>query len=172
MKSSIDMVAIGQVANALPREGKLLPASLERKPKHFISPRAKAFWEKLCSWYGASKLEDFGEWPSIEICKAIDALRHRDDLAGVLSDIKQQHAVWPPSGPQLEAIIARHIAPVVNWPKLMGDLTEHILRTHYARMSLHQRIAIPRWNWYQDGVFVPASDGVDGFFVPFSVLGA
>lgn len=169
MKSNL--VPIGDVAAALPREGQLLPA-VDRKPQHFVSPRAKGLWTKLCTWYGASKMEDFGDWAPAEICKAVDGLRHRDDLSAVLVDIKSKHPSWPPTTPQLESIIRSHIAPAVDWAKLQGDLTEHIMRTRYARMSTPQRIGIPRWQWYNDGAFVPPADGVDGFFVPYSELPA
>lgn|SRR5262245_1726754 len=164
------LVPLGDVARGLkPAEGQLLPAVAD-KPRHYVSPRAKGFWEKLCTWYGASKMAEFGEWAPSEVCAAIDALRHRDDLSAVLSDIKQQHPQWPPTTPQLEAIIRAHIAPAINWPKLQGDLSEHILVTRKDRMSLHQRCGIPRWQWSREGVFVPPSDGFEGFFVPFSEL--
>lgn len=169
MKSN-DLVRVGDVARALaPRDGVLLPAA-ERKPDHFVSGRAKGFWTKLCTWYGASKMEDFGDWAPSEVCKAIDALRHRDDMAAVLLDIKAKHPNWPPTTPQLEAIIRSHIAPAVNWPKLQADLSEYVMRMHWGSMSGPQRIGIPRWQWYQDGVFVPPGDGAEGFFVPFTVL--
>ena len=151
------------------REGELLQPA-ERKPQHFVSARAKGFWAKLCTWYGASKMEDFGDWAPVEVCKAIDALRHRDDLSAVLADIKSKHPNWPPNTPQLEAIIRSHIAPSIDWPKLIAELSEHVMRTRYERMSQPQRIGIPRWQWYQDGVFVPPSDGAEGFFVPFTEL--
>ena len=167
MKS--EMVPIGDVTRALPREGQLLPA-IDHKPKHAVSPRAKGFWEKLCTWYGASKMEDFGDWPPVEICRAIDALLHRDDIAAVLLEIKDTHKVWPPTTPQLEAIVRKHTAPPVDWSKMRDRLAQHVIRTRYARMSTPQRIGIPRWTWSQGGVFIPPGDGAAGFFVPFTEL--
>lgn len=172
MKSSgTGLVPLGDTALAIsPREGQLITPR-EPKPGHFVSARAKGFWLKLCSWYGASKMEDFGDWAPTEICKAVDALLHRDDLSAVLVDIKSKHPNWPPNTPQLEAIIRSHIAPAIDWAKLQCDLTEHICKTHWHKMSQPQRIGIPRWQWYNNGAFVPPGDGAGGFFVPYTDIG-
>lgn len=171
MSNERDLIPIGNVATSLKaREGQLLPAR-ERKPQHFVSPRAKDFWQKLCTWYGASKMEDFGDWPPIEICKAVDAIRHRDEMSAVLVGVKGKHPAWPPSTPQLEAIIRSHIAPSIDWSKLQGDLTEHVCKMYWHKMSQGQRIGIPRWQWYNNGTFVPPSDGAEGFFVPYTEIG-
>lgn len=170
MKSSGGLVPVADVARSIvPRAGQLLQPE-EAKPDHYVSARAKGFWLKLGTWYGASKMEDFGDWAPIEICKAIDALQHRDDLSAVLVDVKSKHPQWPPSTPQLEAIIRSHVPPAIDWKKLRDALDTHILRTRWDRMSPSQRRAIPCWQWYQDGCFVPPGDGAEGFFVPFTEL--
>lgn len=176
MKSDTQLpVTIGDIARALkPREGELLSPS-ERRPKYFISPRAKDFWHKLCTWYGTSKMDDFGEYPSVEVCKAIDAIRHRDDMSAVLVDVKSKHPAWPPTTPQLDAIIRSHIAPSIDWAKLQCDLGDYVVRKYWDRMSRSQRIQVPRWQWYNDGVAVPAGseagDEAPAFFVSFADAG-
>lgn len=168
MKS--ELVASGETARALPREGTLLRAPPPAKPAHHVSARAKGVWSKLATWYGANKLQDFGPWPPEELCKLIDAVRTRDELGGVLADVKQAHPIWPPTVPQFEAIFRKRQPPTINWAERQCALTDHVFRTRGAAMSTPQRIQIPRWQWYQDGCFVPPGDGAPGFFVPFTEI--
>jgi hypothetical protein len=169
--ASSEMVAIGDVRAVIPREGEFLAAAAEPKPKYYVSTRARDFWGKLAGWYGASKIEDFGDWPPSEVCKALDAVSTRADMGEVLEAVlKEYQRAFPPSMPELLVILRRYGPPPIDWPKLQADLGDYILRTRGAAMSLHQRIGVPRWQWYQNGVFVPPSDGVDGFFVAFSEM--
>ena len=169
MKS--ELMPVGDIARSLPRSGQWIPGP-ERKPEHPISQRSKDVWKKLGTWYGAGKLDDFGEWPPVELCKLIDAVRTRDELGAVLADVKQAHPMWPPTIPQFEAIFRRHAPPPVDWRKLREDLRAYVIRTRYDTMSTSQRIGIPRWTWNSAGVEIPAGDGAAGFFVPFSDLPA
>lgn len=73
-----------------------------RKPE--ISTRAKRVWARMREWYGVRVVDQFGETPPLDWCKAID--RSDDNtVKRALSLMRTRHLEHPPTLPQFELLI-------------------------------------------------------------------
>lgn len=148
-----------------PREGTLLRTQ-DGAPKHRISARAQWVWERLIDCYGATKMQDFGDWPGPELCKIIDDVRTRDDLRDLLANIRSAYPNWPPTLAQIEQLAKALATPPVNWSRINEALTDYAMRTKYAQMGPGQRIGIPRWNYSRKGLHIPTDgSGAPAIFI-------
>jgi hypothetical protein len=147
-----------------PKEGTLIRAGGVEKPKHRITDRAQKFWDRLIDWYGASKMSDFGDWPGPDLCKLVDAIRSRDDMGALLSNIRSKHPQWPPTFNEIEALVRSLVAPAVDWSKVFAALADHALKTR--KLTPRQQMGIPRWTYSPRGVRIPADGDSPEIFIP------
>lgn len=158
-----DAEARSALATAAARAGELVPR--DDKPKHKISKRANGVWQRWLQFYGASKLEAFGDWPGPDLCEMIDGIRTLDNMRMVLATVRQQHPVWPPTAGELAQIIER-VQPTesVDRSKLWDEVIRYIARKHWHEMTFQQQRGMVCTN---SGVQVPADGDRPGFFVTF-----
>lgn len=164
MKRLSNNDARNALANPPALEGKLLRA-IDGKPKHRISTRAQAVWDRWIDWYGAQKMADFGDWPGPDLCKLLDALRTRDDLGALLSNIRMKHPSWPPTFAEIEAIARSLIAPAVDWSKLNEKLAERALATTTLTAAQKQGLPPLRWMFSPTGLRIPADGDSPELFI-------
>jgi hypothetical protein len=106
------------------------------------SPRAREFWKRMLAWYGARMADQYGMTPPPDWCEAVDRTC-RAGLERALAEIKQQHAIHPPTYPQFDAIVARVSRVILSGPSMHQRLREYVVK---HRMLTRMQIAMP-WTY-------------------------
>lgn len=146
--------------------GQLMPR--DEKPQHKVSKRASGVWKRWIAFYGASKLESFGDWPGPDLCALIDSIKTLDGMRTVLAVVSHEHPSWPPTTGEFAAIVNR-VQPVqsVDRGALWASACDYIARKYWQQMTFTQQRGMIYTN---DGVLVPRDGDSPGFFVSFEEL--
>jgi hypothetical protein len=137
------------------------------KPKPEISARAKRVWTRMREWYGVRVVDQYGETPPPDWCKAVDQADDRTVQRG-LSLIRSRYVEHPPTLPQFEKVMQPPEGSGVRGPNEAVQLCEYVMKTRgNALTPLQVRTS---WTYARDKmgelvVTVPA----DGAFPAISV---
>src|SRR5919107_3809180 len=139
------------------------------KPTHKISKRANYVWQRWLQFYGAIKLESFGDWPGPDLCELIDSLNTPAAFKQLLIDTRAKHPIWPPTAGEFAQLIeAVQPTATVDYGKLWARTCDYIAAKHWHKLTFQQQrglICAP------NGVAVPADGDSPGFFVTFEEAG-
>jgi hypothetical protein len=97
------------------------------------SPRAREFWKRMLSWYGARLADQYGMTPPADWCATVDRAGRTLDAALVV--IRKEHAVHPPTWPQFDSIVSRVSRAIAAGPSMQSRLVEHALRAYGSRLT-------------------------------------
>lgn len=100
------------------------------------SARARQFWKRMSSWYGATRFaEAYGVEPSEDWCYVIDHAS-REALERALADIRANHPIYPPTFPEFDAALVRSSRPQQVGPSNADRLSAWTLK--HRTMSFQQ----------------------------------
>lgn len=101
------------------------PARRQHKP----SARAQRVWDRLGDWYGARFADQFGDLPTQDWCTVIDNVSN-DDLVAVLVLVRERHVTFPPTLPELVALVKEVRMPRAHTPSVAEQLAEYVARAY------------------------------------------
>jgi hypothetical protein len=105
--------------------------------QHKPSQRAQRVWDRLGDWYGARFADQFGDLPTQDWCTVIDNVSN-DDLVAVLVLVRERHVTFPPTLPELVALVKEVRLPRLHAPSIPEQLTDFVTRA-YALSSTQLR---------------------------------
>jgi hypothetical protein len=97
--------------------------------QHKPSPRAQRVWDRLGDWYGARFADQFGDQPTQDWCTVIDGVSN-DDLVAVLVLVRERHVTFPPTLPELVALVKEVRMPRMHAPSVAEQLTDYVARAY------------------------------------------
>lgn len=101
------------------------PARRQHKPSH----RAQRVWDRLGDWYGARFADQFGDVPSPDWCTVVDNVSN-DDLVATLVLVRERHVTFPPTLPELVALVKEVRLPRAHVPSTAEQLTAYVARAY------------------------------------------
>jgi hypothetical protein len=101
------------------------PARRQHKP----SARAQRVWDRLGDWYGARFADQFGDLPTQDWCTVIDHVSN-DDLVAVLILVRERHVTFPPTLPELVALVKEVRMPRTHAPSIAEQLAAFVARAY------------------------------------------
>ena len=103
-------------------------------PKAEISPRAKRVWARMREWYGVRVVEQYGETPPIDWCKAVDSADDATVQRG-LSLIKSRYLEHPPTLPQFEQVMRPPESGGIRAPSEQSQLCAYVMKTRGTTLT-------------------------------------
>lgn len=112
------------------------------------SRRTKRVWERFVQWYGTRVIETHGAMPSQAWDMAVNTSSD-EQVAAALQAVKVQHAKYPPTFPEFEALLRKaKPADGVEEMSVTIRMTEYILRQHsLGLLELSPNQIRGPWRW-------------------------